>query len=84
VRAVFVLLTAYAILNKLADLVLHVQELVVSLNEFHCSRNTRVSMQQVVVVTANDVFFQFLWYLYRDLLVLRDAYNLVELLGWSK
>jgi hypothetical protein len=57
VRAVFILLTAYAILNKLADLVLHVQELVVSLNEFYYSCNTRVSMQQVVVVTANDVFF---------------------------
>ena len=59
-RAVFVLLTAYTILNKLADLILHVQELVVSLNKFHGSCNTWVPMQQVVVMTADDFFFQFL------------------------
>jgi hypothetical protein len=57
VRAVFVLLTAYAILNELADLVSHVWELVVSLDKFHRPRNTRVSMQRVVVITANDFFF---------------------------
>jgi hypothetical protein len=57
VCAVFVLLTAYAILDKLANLVLYVWELVVSLNKFYCSYNTRVSMQQVVVITANNFFF---------------------------
>jgi hypothetical protein len=57
VRAVFVLLTAYAILDKLANLILHIQELVVSFDKFYCSRNTRVSMQQIVVITANNVFF---------------------------
>jgi hypothetical protein len=57
VRAVFVLLTAYVVLNKLANLVLHVQELVVSLDKFYCSCNTRMSMQQVIVITANNFFF---------------------------
>jgi hypothetical protein len=57
VCAVFVLLIAYAILDKLADLVLYVWELVVSFNEFYCSCNTRVSMQRVVVITADDFFF---------------------------
>jgi hypothetical protein len=56
VRAVFILLTAYAVLNKLANLVAHVQELVVSSNEFHRSRNPRVSMQRVIVITADDFF----------------------------
>jgi hypothetical protein len=57
VRAVFVLLTAYIILNKLANLVLYIWELVVSLDKFYCSCNTRVSMQQIVVIAANNVFF---------------------------
>jgi hypothetical protein len=57
VRAVFVLLTAYAILNKLANLVLYIWELVVSLNKFYYSCDTRVSMQQIVVIAANNVFF---------------------------
>jgi hypothetical protein len=36
---------------------LHVWELVMSLDKFYGSRNTRMSMQQVVVMTANDFFF---------------------------
>ena len=56
-RAVFVLLTAYAILNKLADFVAHVRELVMSLNEFYCSCDARVSVQRVIVVTADDLLF---------------------------
>ena len=42
--AVFVLLIAYAVLNKLANFVAHVGELIMLLNEFHRSCNTRVSM----------------------------------------
>ena len=61
-RAVFVLLTAYAVLNELADLVSHVRELVMSSDEFHRSRNTRVTMKRVIVMTAYDFFFQFFWY----------------------
>ena len=56
-RAVFVLLTAYAVLNKLANLIAHVQELVISLNKFYCLCNTRVSVQQVIVIAANNFFF---------------------------
>ena len=44
VCAVFVLLAAYAILDELADFVAHVRKLVVSLDEFHCSCDARVSM----------------------------------------
>ena len=57
VRTVFILLTVYAILNRLANLIAHVQELVVSFNKSYCLCNTRVSMQQVVVITANNFFF---------------------------
>ena len=39
VRAVLILLTAYALLNKLADLVFYVRELVMLLNEFYSSCN---------------------------------------------
>ena len=56
-RAVFVLLTAYAILDKLANLVAHVQELVMSLDKFHCSGDARVSVQRVIMVTADDLLF---------------------------
>ena len=35
VRAVLVLLTAYVLLDELADLVFYVRELVISLNEFY-------------------------------------------------
>jgi hypothetical protein len=56
VRAVFVLLTAYIILNKLANLILHIKELIVSLNKFYCLYNTRVSMQQVVIITTYKLF----------------------------
>jgi hypothetical protein len=52
VCAVFVLLTAYAFLDELSDFVLHFQELVVALDEFYCSCNTRVSVKRVIVMTA--------------------------------
>ena len=55
-RAVLVLLTAYAILDELADLVSHVRELVMSLDKFHRSRDARVSMKRVIVITAYNVF----------------------------
>jgi hypothetical protein len=57
VRAVFVLLTAYAILDELADLIAHVQELVMSLDEFYCLRDAWVSVKRVIVIMAYDFFF---------------------------
>jgi hypothetical protein len=56
VCAVFVLLTAYAFLDEFSNLVFYIWELVVLLDEFYCSRNTRVSMKWVIVVTAYDFF----------------------------
>ena len=56
-RAVFVLLTAYAILNVLANFVVHIQELVVPLNKFHCPCDTRVSVERVVIMAAYNFFF---------------------------
>ena len=57
VRAVLILLTAYALLNKLADLVLYIQELIMSLNKFYSPCNAWVSVQQVIVITADYLLF---------------------------
>ena len=72
VRAVFVLLTAYALFNELADLVFYVRELVMSLNEFHSSCNAWVSVQRVIIMTANYFLFQFLGNVSRYALFLLD------------
>ncbi len=79
----FVLLTADAFLDKLADLVFHVRELVMSFNEFYGPCNAWVSVQWVVVMTAYDLLFQFLGNLTRNLLILLDCYDIVKLLRWS-
>ena len=72
VRAVLILLTAYALLNKLADLVFYVRELVMSLNEFHGSCNAWVSVQRVIMMTADYLLFQFLRNVSRYALFLLD------------
>ena len=72
VRAVFVLLTAYALFNELADLVFYVRELVMSLNEFHGPCNAWVSVQRVIVITADYLLFQFLRNVSRYALLLLD------------
>ena len=72
VRAVLILLTAYALLNKLADLVFHVRELVILLNKFHSSCNAWVSVQRVIMITADYLLFQFLGNVSRYALFLLD------------
>jgi hypothetical protein len=79
--AMFVLLTANIVLNKSGNLVLYIRKLVVSLDEFYCSSNSRVTIEQVIIVTANYLFLQFFRYLYRYLFVKRNLYKVVELLG---
>jgi hypothetical protein len=56
VCAVFVLLTANTVLDKSSNLVLYIQKLVVSPNEFYCSSNSRVTIKQVIVVATNYLF----------------------------
>jgi hypothetical protein len=72
VRAVFVLLTAYALLDKLADLVFYVRELVMSLNKFHGPCDAWVSVQWVIVMTADYLLFQFFGNVSRYALLLLD------------
>jgi hypothetical protein len=64
VCAVFVLLTANTVLNKSSNLVFYIQKLVVSLNKFYCSSNSRVTVKQVIIVAANYLFLQSFGYLY--------------------
>jgi hypothetical protein len=71
-RAVFVLLTAYALLDELADFVFYVRELVMLLNEFYGSCNAWVSVQRVIVMTANYLLFQLFRNVSRYALLLLD------------
>jgi hypothetical protein len=56
VCAVFVLLTANIVLDKSSNLILYIQKLVVSFNEFYYPGNSRVTVKQVIIVTANYLF----------------------------
>jgi hypothetical protein len=80
VCAVFVLLTADTILNESGDLVLYIWKLVVSLDEFYCSGDSRVTVKRVIVVAADYLFLQSFGYLCWYLFVERNLYKVVELL----
>jgi hypothetical protein len=79
--AVFVLLTANTVLDESSDLVLYIWKLVVSLNKFYYSGNSRVTVKRVIVVTANYLFLQPFRYLYRYLFIKHNLYKVVKLLG---
>jgi hypothetical protein len=83
VRAVFVLLTANTILDKSGDLVFYIRKLVVSLDEFYCSGDSRVTVKRVVIVAADYLFLQSFGYLCWYLFIKRNLHKVVKLLGWS-
>ena len=56
-RAVFVLLTAYALFDEFTDLFFYVRELVMSLNEFYGPCDAWMSVQRVIVMTADYLLF---------------------------
>ena len=79
-----VLLTVNAVLDIFVNLVLHIGELVVSLDEFYRPCDSGVSMKRIVVVTAYNLVLETLWYLRWYTLFLLDLYyGIVELLRRS-
>ena len=80
VYAIFILLVAYAILNKLTNFITHVRKLVVLLNKFYCLYNARVSMQQIIIITTYNFVLQFLQYLQQYIMFSLNYYYKVKLL----
>jgi hypothetical protein len=78
--AVFVLLTANTILDKSSNLVFYIQKLVVSLNKFYYSSNSRVAVKQVIIVAANYLFLQPFRYMCWYSFIKRNLYKVVKLL----
>jgi hypothetical protein len=50
-RAMFILVVISTFFNKVCNFILYILKLVVSLNKFYSSCNSRVSVYRVVVVT---------------------------------
>jgi len=56
-RAMFVLLIINTVLNILCNLVLYIAKLIVLSNKFYYARYSRVSVEQIIVVSTYNLVF---------------------------